>query len=54
MIILGLNAFHWDASAAWGRGSGAELEVEGPVYFPYYLGVFRLFSQKQYGPGGVG
>ena len=38
--VVSVDGFGDFASAAWGRGQGTEIEVEGRVYFPHSLGVF--------------
>ena len=38
--VVSVDGFGDFASAAWGVGSGAEIEVEDKVYFPHSLGVF--------------
>ncbi len=38
--VVSVDGFGDFASAAWGRGQGSEIEVEGRVYFPHSLGVF--------------
>lgn len=38
--VVSVDGFGDFASAAWGRGQGADLDVEGRVYFPHSLGVF--------------
>jgi len=38
--VVSVDGFGDFASAAWGRGHGTEINVEGRVYFPHSLGVF--------------
>ncbi|MDJ0699526.1 MAG: carbamoyltransferase C-terminal domain-containing protein [Woeseiaceae bacterium] len=38
--VLSVDGFGDFASAAWGVGSGSEIEIEERVYFPHSLGVF--------------
>lgn len=38
--VVSVDGFGDFASAAWGTGSGADIDVEGRVYFPHSLGVF--------------
>lgn len=38
--VVSVDGFGDFASAAWGRGQGTEIEVEGRIYFPHSLGVF--------------
>ena len=38
--VISVDGFGDFASAAWGRGSGAAIEVEGRVHFPHSLGIF--------------
>ena len=39
-IVVSLDGFGDFASAAWGRGSGTEISIDGGVYFPHSLGIF--------------
>ncbi len=39
-VVVSVDGFGDFASAAWGVGSGAEIRVEGKVYFPHSLGIF--------------
>ena len=38
--VVSVDGFGDFASAAWGRGQGTEIDIEGRVYFPHSLGVF--------------
>ncbi len=38
--VVSVDGFGDFASAAWGRGDGVDIDVEGRVYFPHSLGVF--------------
>src|SRR6185437_4869402 len=38
--VVSVDGFGDFSSAAWGRGQGGEIAVEGRVYFPHSLGVF--------------
>ncbi len=38
--VVSVDGFGDFASAAWGRGNGIDIQVEGRVYFPHSLGVF--------------
>lgn len=39
-VNISVDGFGDFASAAWGRGRGQELTVDGRVYFPHSLGIF--------------
>jgi carbamoyltransferase len=39
-IVISIDGFGDFASAAWGVGRGADIAIEGRVYFPHSLGVF--------------
>ena len=39
-VVVSLDGFGDFASAAWGVGRGASIDVEGRVYFPHSLGIF--------------
>src|SRR5215217_4757779 len=39
-VVVSMDGFGDFASAAWGVGSGAEIQVEDKVYFPHSLGIF--------------
>jgi carbamoyltransferase len=39
-VVVSIDGFGDFASAAWGIGSGAEIQVEDKVYFPHSLGIF--------------
>jgi carbamoyltransferase len=39
-VAVSVDGFGDFASAAWGRGDGSTLDVEGRVHFPHSLGVF--------------
>jgi carbamoyltransferase len=39
-VVVSVDGFGDFASAAWGLGSGARIEVEGRVHFPHSLGIF--------------
>lgn len=38
--VVSVDGFGDFASAAWGRGSGTEIGIDGRVYFPHSLGIF--------------
>jgi carbamoyltransferase len=38
--VVSVDGFGDFASAAWGRGEGVDIEVEGRVYFPHSMGIF--------------
>ena len=38
--VVSVDGFGDFASAAWGVGRGAQIDVEGKVYFPHSLGIF--------------
>jgi carbamoyltransferase len=38
--IVSVDGFGDFSSAAWGRGSGQEIAIEGRAYFPHSLGIF--------------
>lgn len=38
--VVSVDGFGDFSSAAWGRGNGSAIDVEGRVYFPHSLGVF--------------
>jgi carbamoyltransferase len=39
-VIASVDGFGDFASAAWGAGSGTEINIDGRVYFPHSLGIF--------------
>lgn len=39
-VVVSVDGFGDFASAAWGFGSGTQIEVEDKVYFPHSLGIF--------------
>ena len=39
-VVVSVDGFGDFASAAWGVGRGAEIEIEDKVYFPHSLGIF--------------
>jgi carbamoyltransferase len=39
-VVVSVDGFGDFGSAAWGRGSGAEIRIDGQVYFPHSLGIF--------------
>lgn len=39
-VIVSVDGFGDFASAAWGVGSGASIDIEDKVYFPHSLGIF--------------
>jgi carbamoyltransferase len=39
-VVMSIDGFGDFASAAWGRGSGTEIRVDGRVYFPHSMGIF--------------
>jgi len=39
-VVVSVDGFGDFASAAWGVGSGTEIDVEDRVYFPHSLGIF--------------
>ena len=38
--IISVDGFGDFASAAWGKGEGADINLEGRVYFPHSMGIF--------------
>lgn len=41
-VVVSVDGFGDFASAAWGVGKGAKIEVEDRVYFPHSLGIFYM------------
>ena len=39
-VVVSVDGFGDFASAAWGTGRGADISVDGRVYFPHSLGIF--------------
>lgn len=39
-VCVSVDGFGDFASAAWGRGRGDEIQIDGRVYFPHSLGIF--------------
>jgi carbamoyltransferase len=39
-VVVSVDGFGDFASAAWGTGSGREINIDGRVYFPHSLGIF--------------
>ena len=39
-VCVSVDGFGDFASAAWGRGRGGEIQIDGRVYFPHSLGIF--------------
>jgi len=48
-LVVSVDGFGDSASAAWGVGRGARLEVEDKVYFPHSLGIFYQAMTKYLG-----
>ena len=53
-VVASVDGFGDFASAAWGEGRGAQIEVEDRVYFPHSLGIFYQAMTQYLGFGNYG